>query len=199
MCIRDRDKIDRQVADLAMSWISRQSIGPDTSLKVNINLSATTVSDDQFQEYLLNRINELGVNAKHLCFEITESAAMKNIFKTIEFLNSMRSLGCTIALDDFGSGFSSLSQLQTLPIDYIKIDGALIKDLPDSEINRALVKSVSEVAKILKVKTVAEFVENEEILHVLSELDIDYAQGYLFGKPTELVDLSLSGGLSDAA
>ena len=124
---------------------------------------------------------------------------MKNIFKTIEFLNSMRSMGCTIALDDFGSGFSSLSQLQTLPIDYIKIDGALIKDLPDSEINRALVKSVSEVAKILRVKTVAEFVENEEILRVLGELDIDYAQGYLFGKPMELVDLSLDGGLSDAA
>ena len=193
------DKIDRQVADLAMSWISRQSIGPDTNLKVNINLSATTVSDDQFQRHLLKRINELGVNAKHFCFEITESAAMKNIFKTIEFLNSMRSMGCTIALDDFGSGFSSLSQLQTLPIDYIKIDGALIKDLPDSEINRALVKSVSEVAKILRVKTVAEFVENEEILRVLGELDIDYAQGYLFGKPMELVDLSLDGGLSDAA
>ena len=75
----------------------------------------------------------------------------------------------------------------------------MIKDLPDSEINRALVKSVSEVAKILKVKTVAEFVENEEILRVLGELDIDYAQGYLFGKPMELVDISLDDGLSDAA
>lgn len=111
----------------------------------------------------------------------------------------MRSLGCTIALDDFGSGFSSMSQLQTLPIDYIKIDGALITDLPGSEINRALVKSVSEVAKILKVKTVAEFVESEDILQVLQDLGIDYAQGYLFGKPEELIDMPGEEGLSSAA
>ena len=193
------DKIDRHVVELALQWISRQSIGPETQLKVNINLSATTISDDIFQDHIFNRISELGVNARHLCFEITESAAMKNMFKTIEILNNMRSLGCTIALDDFGSGFSSMSQLQTLPIDYIKIDGALITDLPGSEINRALVKSVSEVAKILKVKTVAEFVESEDILQVLQDLGIDYAQGYLFGKPEELIDMPGEEGLSSAA
>ena len=182
-------KIDRWVVNHVIAWLSRQPIDAQTQLCVSINLSAMTVSDNSFQTFLYSCINECNVFPGHLCFEITESAAMKDTSDTIEFLNSMRTLGCRIALDDFGTGFSSLSHIQKLPLDYIKIDGAFIKDIVDNPLDQALVRSVVEVAGILGVKTIAEFVETDEAFTILEQLKIDYAQGYLLSKPKVLGDL----------
>ena len=182
-------KIDRWVVSHVISWLESQSLASEQRLCININLSGMTVSDESFQVFLREALSQSEVLAHHLCFEITESAAMGNTGRTIAFLQEIRAIGCRVALDDFGTGFSSLSQIKQLPLDYIKIDGVFIQDVVDSRLDRALVKCVADFARILNVKTVAEFVESDVVCDVLKELDIDYAQGYLFGKPAPLTGI----------
>lgn len=179
-------KIDRWVVAQVIDWLEAQSVAPDRKLCINVNLSGMTVSDDSFQMFLREKLKGSGVSANHLCFEITESAAMGNTGRTVEFLKEIRANGCRVALDDFGTGFSSLSQVKQLPLDFIKIDGVFIQGIVDSQLDRALVRCVADFASILNVKTVAEFVDSEEVCKVLRSLDIDYAQGYLFDKPGPL-------------
>ncbi len=189
-------KIDRWVVTNVIGWLESLSLSPQQRLCININLSGATVSDDSFQSFLHQALAESRVLASHLCFEITESAAMGNAGRTIAFLNEIRDIGCRVALDDFGTGFSSLSQVKQLPLDYIKIDGVFIQGLVTSRLDKALVRCVADFASILDVRTVAEFVESEEVCDVLRELKIDYAQGYLFGKPAPLsaIEATLTSG-----
>ncbi|OYY79912.1 MAG: hypothetical protein B7Y33_04595 [Hydrogenophilales bacterium 16-62-9] len=98
-------------------------------------------------------------------------------------VNELRNLGCKFALDDFGSGLSSFAYLKNLPIDYLKIDGSFIMDIVSDQVDRAMVEAIREVSHIMGVKTVAEWVENEETAEVLRKIGIDYAQGYYFGRP----------------
>jgi len=109
-----------------------------------------------------------------------------NLEETIELLDKLRELGCRIALDDFGTGFSSLAHIRELPLDYIKIDGAFVRNIENNSLDQAVVKSVADIARVLHVGTIAEFVETDEILSVLSDLQIDFAQGFLFSKPEPL-------------
>ena len=183
-------QIDRWVIDHVIAWLQHQSLDTDKRLRVHINLSGSSVSDDSFQVYLRDKLNAEDVRAHHLCFEITETVALGDTAKTIEFLKEIRAIGCRVALDDFGTGFSSLSQLKRLPLDYIKIDGEFIQGIADNPHERALVKCIADFASILNVKTVAEAVESEEVYTVLEELSIDYAQGYLFGEPGPMCDVS---------
>ena len=153
---------------------------------MNINLSATSLSDQRFREYLFERVKACPEINRFVCFEMTESAAMTNYDQVLSLLENLKSMGCRIALDDFGTGFSSLSQIRQLPLDYIKIDGTFIKEIVANKLDQAVVKGVSEIAKVLKISTVAEFVETEDMLSALQELKIDYAQGYLFSKPVPI-------------
>jgi len=153
------------------------------NLTLSINLSGTSMSNID----LLNRINELidisDTPAETFCFEVTETAAIANLKQANEFLSSLRSRGCKIALDDFGSGLSSFAYLKELPIDYLKIDGLFVKDIAIDNIDRAFVESINQIGQVMGLETIAEFVENTDIMKILTDIGVDYAQGYGIHKP----------------
>lgn len=159
-------------------------------MAVCINLSGASAADTNFQRFLINSIESAAVHPAHLCFEITETAAVQSLRSTADFLSQLRSLGCKIALDDFGIGFASLEYIKQLPLDFIKIDGAFVRDRVNNPLDRALIRCVADIATLLKIQTVAEFVEDKETLAVLRSPAIDFAQGYLFAKPEPLTSLS---------
>jgi EAL domain-containing protein (putative c-di-GMP-specific phosphodiesterase class I) len=116
-------------------------------------------------------------------FEITETAAMSNLDSVLSLIKDLKALGCHFALDDFGSGLSSFAYLQTLEVDYIKIDGAFVRDMARDPVDAAMVEAIAKVARIMGIHTVAEFVEDEETAQALRALGVDYAQGNYFAAP----------------
>jgi Amt family ammonium transporter len=184
------DGIDRKVVGKVLQWLNDQQANDELDLTVSVNLSGASIADPDFQEFLLTSISDSGISARHLCFEITESAAIQNLSSSAEFLARVRALGCRIALDDFGTGFASLEYIKQLPLDFIKIDGAFIREIVDNPLDQALVRCVSDVARILEVATVAEFVENDETIRELTAIGVDFAQGYFISKPKPLENLS---------
>ncbi len=151
-----------------------------------INLSGQSLTD----EGLLNRVRQLfdayEIPTECISFEITETAAISNLSQAQQFINELKQLGCKFALDDFGSGLSSFAYLKSLPVDYLKIDGAFVRDMVQDPIDRAMVESIHNIGSVLKLKTIAEFVENDEILQALREVGVDYAQGYGIARPKPL-------------
>ena len=123
------------------------------------------------------------LDASRLTFEITETAAIDNIESAMNMMSRIHALGCKFALDDFGAGFCSFNYLKTFPVDYVKIDGQFIRNLLEDETDQLLVKSMVEIAEKLGKKTIAEFVESVETALKLKELGVNYAQGYVFGRP----------------
>jgi diguanylate cyclase (GGDEF)-like protein/PAS domain S-box-containing protein len=150
---------------------------------VSINLSGASINDERFTTFALDLIKQSEVPGDCLCFEITETAAIAQMNHAQKFMLTMKELGVKFALDDFGSGLSSFSYLKNLPIDYLKIDGSLVKAIPNEEYDRAIVTSINEVAHLMGIKTIAEFVETDQILEHIAQISIDYAQGYITGKP----------------
>ena len=139
-----------------------------------------------------DKLRSTGVAANRITFEITETAAVANFEQTREMVYQLRELGCRFALDDFGSGLSSFSYLKNLPVDFLKIDGSFITNLVNDPIDQTLVKSIIEIARTLGKHTVAEFVESSEVLRILRDYGINYAQGYHIGKPEkdfQIIDL----------
>lgn len=179
-------KIDQWVVNAALAWLARQHLPQDGGFCMNINLSAASLSDTNFRQFLFDRVKQNVDLNRYVCFEITETAAMVNLEETISLLSQLKDLGCQVALDDFGTGFSSLSHIKDMPLDYIKIDGVFIQNIIESKLDQTVVESVARIARVLDIKTVAEFVETESTLRVLESIDIDYAQGYLFSKPEKL-------------
>ncbi len=181
--------IDRWVVKRALQLLSSSDYaGLVSQFKWGINLSGMTIGDDDFHDYVSECLREYDVIPTQLYFEITETAAIKNFKNCVEFMNHVHSMGVQFALDDFGSGLSSFSYLKKLSIDYLKIDGGLIRDIVGSRLDQTMVRSISEIANVMGVKTVAEYVENEAILEKLADMKIDYAQGYeiMVPQPMEL-------------
>ncbi|MGC1440410.1 MAG: EAL domain-containing protein, partial [Burkholderiaceae bacterium] len=178
--------IDRWVVGKIVPWVAGRIANGATNLTVSVNLSGASASDPEFQAFLVETLGENFEATAGLCFEITESAAVKNLAGTADFLTLVQEMGCRIALDDFGTGFASMDYIKHLPLDYIKIDGAFIKNISDSPLDRALVQCVASVGRLLNVKTVGEFVESAQTIETLREVGIDYAQGYFTGKPEPL-------------
>jgi Amt family ammonium transporter len=121
-------------------------------------------------------------------FEITETAAVQNFHAAERFMRAIQHAGCRFALDDFGSGLSSFAYLQRLPVDYLKIDGALVRNMQANPVDQAMVAAVAEVGKVMGLKTIAEFVEDQETLQLLQTMGVDYAQGYVVMKPMPLAE-----------
>lgn len=177
-------KIDRLVLKKAIQkHIEFKNQGKD--YKFTVNLSGCSFNDTTIFEDISRLINVPEVNPGSIIFEITETAAVSNFAAAEALIAQIKELGCLLALDDFGVGFSSFHYLKHFPVDYVKIDGSFIRHLHKSNDDKIFVKALSDVAQAFGKKTVAEFVENEEILQILKEFSIDYAQGYHIGKPTE--------------
>ncbi len=152
-----------------------------------INLSGTSINSKQFRIFLQEQFARHKIPPQTICFEITETAAISNLNNAATFIEELKALGCSIALDDFGSGMSSLSYLKNLPIDYLKIDGSFVKNIVSDRIDYATVECFNSISQIMNIKTVAEFVENDEILQKIQTIGINYAQGYGIEKPQPLV------------
>ncbi len=158
-------------------------VGEDREAIYTINLSGATLTNDQFLDFLQEQFAIFQIPPEIICFEITETAAIANLSKAVHFINELKKIGCSFALDDFGSGMSSFAYLKNLPVDYLKIDGHFIKDIISDPIDRAMVDSINLIGHVMGIKTIAEFVENDEIMQLLKTLGIDYAQGYGIAKP----------------
>lgn len=150
---------------------------------ISINLSGQSLTKGEFLNSIVALIREFKIDASKICFEITETAAISNLSAAITFISSLKELGCRFALDDFGSGFSSYGYLKSLPVDYLKIDGMFVKDIVDGPIDRAMVNSINDIGHVMGMKTIAEYVENNEIESILRDISVDYAQGYYTGTP----------------
>ncbi len=154
-----------------------------------INLSGTSLSDKSLLGYIREQFAIYAISPKAICFEITETAAIVNLKNTISLFKSLREIGCKFALDDFGSGMSSFMYLKNFDVDYLKIDGSFVKEMHLNKIDHAMVRSIHSVAEAMNIKTVAEFVENEEILKELKIIGVHYGQGMRLGEPVVLKDL----------
>jgi EAL domain-containing protein (putative c-di-GMP-specific phosphodiesterase class I) len=128
-------------------------------------------------------ISAKGLDPGRICFEITESAVIANLNKARGFIHALRQMGCQFSLDDFGSGLSSFGYLKNLEVDFLKIDGMFIKSIASSQIDRAMVESINHIGHVMGLHTIAEFAEDDEIIAILGEIGIDYAQGYGVAKP----------------
>ncbi|GHB17634.1 hypothetical protein GCM10009038_15600 [Salinicola rhizosphaerae] len=173
--------VDRWVLTHSLKLINRLR---DPSLKLAVNLSAQSLRDETLTRFLKDGLIEHRVSPSQLIVEVTETAAVTDFSTARCILQEVRDMGCSVALDDFGVGFSSFYYLDQLPADYIKIDGSFVQDLPDSRRSQVIVKAVVEIARGFGKKTVAEFVDRPEIVDMLRESGVDYMQGYWLGRPT---------------
>jgi len=181
--------IDRWVIKEALAWISsNQSILDDVD-SFSINLSGRSLSDERLVDYIVGEIEQSGVPPEALCFEITETIGVESLSDSADFINRIKMTGCHFSLDDFGSGMSSYAYLKNLPVDYLKIDGTFIKEMKSSISDYAVVKSICEIGHFMGKRVIAEYVEDEEILGMLQEIGVDFAQGYGIEKPLMINEL----------
>lgn len=159
-------------------------------LSFAMNLSGKDLGDAELLDYIKGMITKTGADPKSLVFEITETAAISDLDKATKFVKSLKELGCHFSLDDFGVGFTSFTYLKELQVDFIKIDGSFIRKLHENPNDQVFVKAITDLAKGLKIKSTAEFVENEESLKLLKSFGVDFAQGYLIGKPSPNLELA---------
>lgn len=182
-------RIDRWVLNEAVSWLKHLH-DPQRLRSLSVNLSGQSIGDRAFHRYAMDLLSKAGgAVCSRLCLEITETAAVTNIADAAIFVNNVKALGVATALDDFGSGASSFAYLKALPVDFLKIDGQFIQRLIDDRLNQAAVRCFVEVASVVGVKTVAEFVDGPQLLAMVRALGIDYAQGFLLHRPAPIGEL----------
>lgn len=182
--------IDEWVISNTFEFVQGYREKHKTDIRVAINLSGQSLSEDSVLNLITSMLRKNKILKKEcICFEITETAAIANLSKAIEFIAKVKQMGCKFSLDDFGSGLSSFSYLKNMPVDNIKIDGIFIRDIHTDPINRLFVESIHNISKIMGIKTTAEYVENEAILNCVKTIGVDYAQGYHISKPAPVKDL----------
>ena len=173
-------KVDEWVIEKVFHMIANE---PDSSFCLNVNLSGVSIGSNKIFA-ILHDLSKLYPDvAKRLVLEITETTAVTQLDKANKLIEELRNLGLRFALDDFGTGFSSFAYLKHLPVDFVKIDGAFVKDVAIDPVDQAMVRSINHIAHSLGLKTVAEYVENQEIKDILTEVGVDFLQGYFIGMP----------------
>jgi len=185
-------KLDRWVIEAARDWFSQNPEQLEQLHTCAINLSGQSLGDPGFLRFVMDQFRDGSLPPERICFEITETAAIGNLTQATAFINSLTTLGCRFGLDDFGSGLSSFAYLRSLSVDFLKIDGIFVKDIVTDVIDMAMVKSINDIGHVLGKKTVAEFVENAEILALLRDIGVDYAQGYHIAAPVPIEALRRS-------
>jgi len=180
-------QIDRWVISTTIARLSEaHEIVESQGANFSINLSGQTLGDDDILEFIEDEIDQSMLGYSSFCFEITESAAVSNLDKAQAFIDRLRHRGCQISLDDFGAGLSSFAYLKNFNVDTLKIDGSFIRDITDNRISESMVAAITQVAKVMELKTVAEYVETEETRILLRKLGVDFVQGHIVGRPIPL-------------
>ncbi|NNC68921.1 MAG: EAL domain-containing protein, partial [Gammaproteobacteria bacterium] len=151
-----------------------------------INLSGQSMNEPNLEESISSFVKQYQISPEMYCFEVTETVAVNNLKDAKRFMNILKDQGFLFALDDFGSGLSSFAYLKSLPVDYLKIDGSFIKGIVDDPFTEAIVKAINQVSQVRGLETIAEFVENSEIIRCIKDIGINYAQGYGISKPIPL-------------
>lgn len=183
--------VDRWVISHAFqSYPSLNGGSPGARRIFCINLSGASVIDETMLPYILNQLERHNVPPSAFCFEVTETAAIENFAAATTLIEELKAIGCTFSLDDFGSGFSSFTYLKRLPIDFLKIDGSYVKNILSDPTDRAMVEAINNIGHILGVRTIAEFVANEDIRQELIRLGVDFAQGFVYGPPRPIGEFS---------
>jgi len=181
-------EIDRWVFTHVVEWLIEHQ-NDFVVPRLMINLSGLSFIDDEFNEFIVSRLLKGDVDPSLIAFEITETAAVDNFEKARLFIARIRALGCHFALDDFGSGFSSFAYLKHLPIDYLKIDGSLVRNMAEDSVDREMVRAINQIGHTVGARTIAEFVEDDTTLGILRDMNVDFAQGYGLRMPTPLDQL----------
>jgi diguanylate cyclase (GGDEF)-like protein len=174
--------IDRWVVTQAIHLMATAGLNGER-MRLEVNLSGKSFADHELLPLIERELATANVDPADLVLEVTETAAIANLDEARRFVQKLKGLGCGFALDDFGVGFSSFAHLKYLPVDYLKIDGSFIRDLPRSQVDQHLVRAIVSVAHALGKKTIAEFVGDDETLRLLREYGVDYAQGFHVGPP----------------
>lgn len=175
--------LDERAIELTIKWLSSNPALQHAIRHVSINLSAVSCTDPEFADRLIQTISVSGVEPSKLCFEITETSAIANLAKVSDFMEELSAFGCRFSIDDFGSGLSSFAFLKKLPIDFLKIDGLLVKNILEDPTDFTMVKAISDISKSMGKRTVAEFIESGPLLEAVREIGIDFGQGYHLGEP----------------
>ncbi len=190
-------KIDQWVVYEAFNWLEHNDIGSAGITCLNINLSGLSINDIDWIEQLVEEISVRSIDPAQVCFEITESAALYH--SGLSNLNVLKGAGVRLSLDDFGSGFSSFENLENLPVDQVKIDGAFVRDLDSNATHQEFIRAIAAMCHALDKFTVGEFVENEASVNKLRELGVHCAQGYYFAAPASLETLKIAKSATEVA
>lgn len=183
-------EVDRQVMEATFQWLHACPEEASAVGGVAINLSGQSLSDPDLAASIRANLERWKIPPELVGFEVTETAAISDLDRAVVTLNELKAMGCPLYLDDFGSGLSSYGYLKRLPVDYIKIDGSFIKDILIDPHDQEIVRSFNEIAHFMGKQTIAEYVENPEILDLLREMGVDYAQGYAIEKPRFIDELA---------
>jgi EAL domain-containing protein (putative c-di-GMP-specific phosphodiesterase class I) len=179
--------IDRWVIENTFKLLSRYlETGKTPHCVAAINLSGQSLADAELVDFIENKLQKYHIAPDSICFEITETSAIGSLEFAISLVSRLRSMGCSLSLDDFGTGLSSFSYLKQLPVNYLKIDGSFVRPILEDRIAHAMVSSINQIGHIMGLRTIAEFVENEAIMDQLRLIGVDYVQGYGIGAPKPL-------------
>ncbi len=179
-------QLDRWVVNAVLEWLGSHPQQAEASSLFTINLSGTALGDEDFLNFTLDALRQHRVPPEKICFELTETSVISNLANANKFIHRLKELGCRFAIDNFGTGLSSFGYLKSLPVEYLKISGLLVKDIMEDPIHLAMVKSINEIGHLMDMKTIAEHTENKEILTKLQTLGVNYAQGDVIGKPVRI-------------
>ncbi len=178
--------VDRWVVQTTLAALGRGAIVVPASRSVAINISGQTLADVQFLEFVVECLDNTGVTPGQVCFEIAETAVIANLDHARRFVGVLHGMGCQFALDDFGSGVGSFSNLKNLPLDYLKIDGSFMRNLERDTVNQAMVTAMIKLARTLNFKVIAELVEDSAAVEAARRMGVDYLQGFAIGRPQPL-------------
>ncbi|MDP2560159.1 EAL domain-containing protein [Psychrobium sp. 1_MG-2023] len=185
-------KIDKWVIDHTLDWLANHEHELSEIDHLAINLSGLSLNNHVLLAHIIQAIEARKIEPSKISFEITETAAIANLEQAQQFIDVLRCYGCKFSLDDFGSGLSSFAYLKNLKVDILKIDGMFVKDILNDVIDEAMVRSINDIGHVCGMKTIAEFVENAQVKQRLTEIGVDFGQGYGLGKPMPIDDILLS-------
>lgn len=182
-------EVDQWVFTQVIDWLAEHQ-NNHVIPRLLVNLSGLSFTDDDFSSFIVERLSRGDIDPSHIAFEVSESATVRNFEKVRVFIDRIRALGCELALDDFGAGFSSFAYLKELSFDYLKIDGSLVRNIAVDDVDRDMVAAINQIGHTVGARTIAEFVEDDAALQCLREMKVDFAQGYGLRMPTPLTQLA---------